>query len=105
MNIKKIMILGTICAILSVTIFLGCFGCSNSKNLATGKINFNKADIGVIETSTFNNTSYLKLYNFDGKKVMENSINCADINSGFLLPVTYNNKVYTNSGQSKIIYN
>jgi hypothetical protein len=27
----------------------------------------------------------------------ENSINCADINSGFLLPVTYNNKVYTNS--------
>jgi hypothetical protein len=55
-----------------ILIFLGCFGCSNSKNLATGKINFNKADIGVIETSTFNNTSYLKLYNFDGKKVIEN---------------------------------
>lgn len=67
-------------------------GCSGNK-----EVNFNKASITVIETSTFNKLSYLKLYNLDGKLIEENKVNCVDVNSGFLSPVTYKNKVYTNS--------
>jgi|GEM_PF-2702010 len=67
-------------------------GCSGNKEL-----NYSKANITVIETSTFNKLSYLKLYDLDGKLIDENKVNCVDVNSGFLSPVTYKNKVYTNS--------
>lgn len=67
-------------------------GCSGSKEL-----NYSKAGIAVIETSTFNKLSYLKLYDLDGKLVEENKVNCVDVNSGFLSPITYKSKVYTNS--------
>lgn len=88
-SLKKLMFFPLIILVIS--------GCSNSKDISIDKIDFNKTDIGVIETSTFNNTSYLNLYNSDGKKTKENSINCTDVNSGFFSPITYNNKVYTNS--------
>lgn len=71
--------------------------CGSSNNKATNKIDFYKGDIGVIESSTFNNTSYLNIYDLKGRVVSENKVNCVDINSGFLSPIVYKDKVYTNS--------
>lgn len=68
-------------------------GCSNPSD----EIDFKGSNLAVMETSTFNSTSYIKLYDASGKEQAEKSVDCADINSGFLSPVTCNNKVYVNS--------
>lgn len=80
--------------IVPIFMFTGCSGASRKQSK---EINFNKASIAVIESSTFNRLSYLKLYDLKGKLIEEDNVDCTDVNSGFLSPVTYSDKVYTNS--------
>lgn len=61
------------------------------------RLDINKSEIGVIESSTFNDISYIKFYDSNNENIYTSKINCTDVNSGFLSPVTYKNKVYTNS--------
>jgi hypothetical protein len=70
----------------------GCGGLDNTKN----KVNFTNADIAVIETATWKNTSFIKLYDKSGKMIAENPINCVDIGTD-LIPLTYNSKIYCES--------
>ncbi|KHD34616.1 hypothetical protein NL50_16445 [Clostridium acetobutylicum] len=80
---------------LFVIFIVGC-GKASEGNKQDNK-DSGKAEIAVIESSTFNNNSYIKLYTLKGEEVQDIKINCVDVNSGFLSPVKYNDKVYTNS--------
>lgn len=53
--------------------------------------------IGVIETSSVENTSKIKMYSFDGKLKQNLDVDTGDINSGFLNPVKGNDSIYINS--------
>lgn len=77
------------------TIFMLCIislaGCTNKE------IKIYDANIAAIQTSTNNNISYLKLYNFNGEYLGEKRIKVPDINSGFIHPIISSCKAYMNS--------
>lgn len=80
-----------------IVLILFLSGCSNSNKVFSYKFASTSGEVGVIETSTANKESYLKVYDVNGKKVGEEVISCNDINSGFLSPVKYKDKAYSNS--------
>lgn len=82
---------------LFVVFIVGCSNKNSSNQPVNNNVSKGKAKIAIIESSTFNNASYIRSYTLKGQKVQETKVNCVDVNSGFLSPIKIGNKVYTNS--------
>lgn len=82
---------------LFVVFIVGCSSKSSNNQPVNNNIDKGKAETAIIESSTFNNASYIRSYTSKGQEVKETKINCVDVNSGFLSPVKVGNKIYTNS--------
>lgn len=86
-----------LCALFALVPIFLFISCSNLKEDDGNNLNDKNIKFAIIETSTFNNVSYLNEYTYDGKKKFENKIKCADINSGWITPLSTKNSVYLNS--------
>lgn len=89
LSIKSKALLSVLPTILLLLAFTSCTGEKG--------IDFSSSEIAAIESSTTNSTSYVNLYDQSGHRVNGFTVNCPDINSGFLTPVRDGSDVFANS--------
>lgn len=82
--------------IFCILLVLPLIGCSSKAALIKNAASADE-QVAVIETSPSNNNSYINIYDSQGKKLRDQKIICTDINGGFLSPIRYKDKAYTNS--------